>query len=182
MSWSELMLKPKGGDAAPGFDAQQALRLQWGAASPLWMMYMGAAGAGLAFWSLSRWMNLAAPEAIVQRVGSHLRLVKPEPEAPVAAPPTPEPELKAAPKPVPAPIEAEVKAPPSKPEDIKLEPVKAEPPKAAAAPKPAPVKRAPKAAAAKPVAALAQTVAAPPAHKPRATSKSTPAKRGRAKV
>ena len=48
MSWLEPAPKSKSTLTPPAFDGDQALRLQMGLASPLWLMFMGAAGAGLA--------------------------------------------------------------------------------------------------------------------------------------
>ena len=66
----------------PPFDGEKALSFGLGAASPLWLMFMGAAGAGFAAWSMSRWMKFAVPESFPSNVVK-LRLVKPEaaPEA-----------------------------------------------------------------------------------------------------
>jgi hypothetical protein len=46
-------------------DAQKAMSLPVGAASPLWLMFAGAASAGVAYWWLSRWRNATHLEAVL---------------------------------------------------------------------------------------------------------------------
>jgi hypothetical protein len=46
-------------------DAQKAFHLPIGAASPLWLMFAGAASAGVAFWWLNRWRNMTNLEAVL---------------------------------------------------------------------------------------------------------------------
>lgn len=45
-------------------DAQSALRLPLGAASPLWAAYAGATAAGLTWWWMTRWMSPTNLEAL----------------------------------------------------------------------------------------------------------------------
>ena len=112
MSWFEsVSFKNSTSDAVkPTFDA--AAMAQLGAMSPLWMLFLGASTAGMAYWGMTRWMRLATPERMVENVVK-LHLVKPA-SAPVAEPvvaaPEPVAELEAAePTPVaPKPVEIEV--------------------------------------------------------------------------
>lgn len=46
-------------------DAAKALRLPIGAASPLWLMFAGAASAGVAYWWFSRWRTVTNLEALL---------------------------------------------------------------------------------------------------------------------
>ena len=46
-------------------DAQKAMSLPVGAASPLWLMFAGAASAGVAYWWLNRWRNATHLEAVL---------------------------------------------------------------------------------------------------------------------
>jgi hypothetical protein len=83
MSWFESV-SPKSSmsdGAKPMFNPQTASMAHLGAMSPLWMMFMGASTAGMAYWGMTRWMRLATPEAITENVVK-LRLVKSSP-APV---------------------------------------------------------------------------------------------------
>jgi hypothetical protein len=57
-------------------DAQKALALPIGVASPLWLMFAGAASAGVAYWWLNRWRNVTNLEAVLAPA-----LAAPEPEA-----------------------------------------------------------------------------------------------------
>ncbi|HUO21757.1 MAG TPA: hypothetical protein VMU59_04510 [Caulobacteraceae bacterium] len=67
----------KGGSPAQAlFDGGQALRLQMGLTSPLWLLFLGAASAGAAAWSMSRWTSAVGQQALVDNV-IKLRLVKP---------------------------------------------------------------------------------------------------------
>lgn len=45
--------------------AERALRIPMGAASPLWLLYAGAAGAGMAYWWITRWTKPANLEALL---------------------------------------------------------------------------------------------------------------------
>jgi len=45
------------------FNAESALRLPLGAASPLWLAFASAAGAGVAYWWMTRWTDAANLEA-----------------------------------------------------------------------------------------------------------------------
>jgi hypothetical protein len=56
-------LKPPSGGFAFNLDTGKALTLPIGAASPLWLAFAGATGAGLAYWWISRWMRPANLEA-----------------------------------------------------------------------------------------------------------------------
>lgn len=69
-------------------DPAKTLNIQVGAASPLWGLFAGAAGAGLAYyWWLSRW-----------REATHLEALLPAPAAALPEPtPAPEPVIEAAP-------------------------------------------------------------------------------------
>ena len=79
MSWFEsASLKPAGSEAPKALSAEQAAFTQIGAMSPLWLLFVGASTAGIAYWGLTHWMRLAAPERMTSPV--RLRLVKPEPE------------------------------------------------------------------------------------------------------
>lgn len=71
----------------PTFDPEKALRVQIGAFSPLWFPIGVAAIAGLAVWSMTRWMRLATPEGVAEAEAP----VEPASFAP-AAEPAPEPE------------------------------------------------------------------------------------------
>jgi hypothetical protein len=89
-------------EAAPA-DAAKALHLQLGAASPLWLVFAGAAGVGMAYWWMSRWaqpVNLeawfgatldpASGPAPAPTEAAVAEIAKP-PEPPVAKPPVVEP-------------------------------------------------------------------------------------------
>jgi hypothetical protein len=58
-----IEMKPTSRGMAHSFDAQAAFAVPIGAASPLWLAFAGAAGAGLAYWWISRWMRPANLEA-----------------------------------------------------------------------------------------------------------------------
>jgi predicted flap endonuclease-1-like 5' DNA nuclease len=45
------------------YNAESALRLPLGAASPLWLAFASAAGAGVAYWWMTRWTDAANLEA-----------------------------------------------------------------------------------------------------------------------
>lgn len=66
---------------------EQALRLSFGAASPLWLVYGGVAMAGLAYWSLARWGQAGKPQ--LQLVAPPVRMIPP-PLRVVQAEPAPE--------------------------------------------------------------------------------------------
>ncbi len=163
MSWLEPLGDGGKSPAKALFDGQQAFRLQMGMFSPLWLLFIGAAGAGAAAWSLSRWTRLAAPEALTRNVVK-LRLVKPEPAPiPVIAPepePEPEPERVVAPAPVIAAIETAERAIEPEIETAQIMPAIAP---TLAAPDPiTPEPVAPKAKAAAPKPASVEPAAAPP--------------------
>lgn len=106
-------------------ETAKALSLPLGVVSPLWMMFAGAATAGVAYWWMTRWTRptnleakLAAPEAALEPVID----VAPEPpveaiieaEAEVAPEPVVEPVveavIEAAPEIVEAPVAAQAPA------------------------------------------------------------------------
>jgi outer membrane biosynthesis protein TonB len=62
-------------------DARKALALPIGIASPLWLMFAGAASAGVAYWWLNRWRHVTNLEAVLAPA-----LAAPEPEAVPVAP------------------------------------------------------------------------------------------------
>lgn len=62
-------------------DAQKAMSLPVGAASPLWLMFAGAASAGVAYWWLNRWRNATNLEAALAPT-----LAAPEPEPALVVP------------------------------------------------------------------------------------------------
>ena len=67
MSWFEsVSLKPVGSEPTKAFSPEQAAFTQIGAMSPLWLLFMGASTAGIAYWSMTRWMKLATPERMAQ--------------------------------------------------------------------------------------------------------------------
>ena len=109
MSWfdSVSQKKPSADWPKPSFNPEQASLAQLGAMSPLWLLFLGATSAGMAYWGMTRWMRLATPERVAGAVVK-LRLVKPEP--------TPEPvadiKVEPGPEPEPAPpVVAEAPAP-----------------------------------------------------------------------
>jgi len=58
-----------------GLDAQRALYVPVGLASPLWFVFAGAASAGVAYWWLNRWREATNLEALLAP-----RTIGPEPE------------------------------------------------------------------------------------------------------
>jgi hypothetical protein len=54
---------PKPNGFAYSIDAEKALSAPIGAVSPLWLAFAGAAGAGLAYWWMTRWMRPVNLEA-----------------------------------------------------------------------------------------------------------------------
>jgi len=56
------------GETAPGDQAQRALRLPLGAASPLWALFGAAAGTAVAWWWLTRWTRAVNVEAQLSSV------------------------------------------------------------------------------------------------------------------
>ena len=60
-----------------------------GAASPLWLMFAGAASAGVAFWWMTRWTAATHLEAAFGAVDQPLAARAPEPEAIVFEEPSP---------------------------------------------------------------------------------------------
>jgi outer membrane biosynthesis protein TonB len=67
-------------------DAQKALALPIGAASPLWLMFAGAASAGVAYWWFNRWRNVTNLEAVLAPA-----LATPQPDAALVVPEVVEP-------------------------------------------------------------------------------------------
>jgi predicted flap endonuclease-1-like 5' DNA nuclease len=78
------------------FDTESALRFPIGAASPLWLAFASAAGAGVAYWWMTRWTQYAnleafdgfAPRAAETPAPALARpaiVAEPAPEAPVEA-------------------------------------------------------------------------------------------------
>lgn len=68
-------------------DAEKAMSMPIGVASPLWAMFAGAATAGVAFWWLTRWRGVTNLEAVLttaatQPAAAPLPMVEPEPLAP----------------------------------------------------------------------------------------------------
>lgn len=63
--------------------AERALQFPVGAASPLWLMFAGAASAGMAYWWLTRWARPANLEALLG-VGKAAATAVVEATAPVA--------------------------------------------------------------------------------------------------
>jgi hypothetical protein len=51
--------------SAAAVDAELAMRMPLGAVSPLWAMYAATAGAGVAFWWMTRWMRPVNLEALM---------------------------------------------------------------------------------------------------------------------
>jgi predicted flap endonuclease-1-like 5' DNA nuclease len=71
------------------FDAQSALRLPLGAASPLWFAFASAASAGVAYWWMTRWVQHANLEAFDWSAGKAQEGSRSEPQAPaIIAEPT----------------------------------------------------------------------------------------------
>ena len=180
MSWFEsVSLKTVGAEAPKPLSPEQAAMAQVGAFSPLWMLFVGASTAGIAFWSMTRWMQLATPERLAEPV--KLRLVQPAAEpkaepAPVAELKAPEPATKA-PEPkieAPAPKAPETTAPEAKAAEpvVAAKPAPAPEPKHAKA---APVKPVAKAPAAKPAAAPTPVATAPKVEAPKPTPAKKPA-------
>jgi hypothetical protein len=94
-------------------EAGKALSLPLGVVSPLWMMFAGAATAGVAYWWMTRWTRptnleaqLAAPEPEAQPVVEASAEIAPEP----AVEPEIEALVEAAPEIVEAPVVEEAVA------------------------------------------------------------------------
>ena len=178
-------------DKKPAFGLTPAkvLNTPLGAASPLWFAFVGAAGAGVAYWWMTRWMKPFNVEALIAKA-KPLQIKKVAAE-PVAAPPV----VESAPAPVleavaedapvvdvvaeetPAPAAAVIAEPePAVVEEpVVAAPVIAETVAEAVAPAPA---APPKAKAAAKAATKAATPAASTAPKTRRTApKSGPARR-----
>lgn len=186
MSWFESVSpSSRPSDAAKPLDT--AAMVQLGALSPLWMLFLGASTAGMAYWGMTRWMRLAAPELAVGNVVK-LRLVKPQAPSPASTEPS-APSIDVAPAPVIAPEPAPIMAPEpvklaatpkpakaTKPKALKSTPPKVEPQAAPIVEKPAakrgrPPKVRPEAPAVQPEAPVSAEVAP-------AAPKATGAKRG----
>ena len=126
---------PFGGKPLLGPAAEKALRAPIGAASPLWFAYMGAAGAGVAYWWMTRWTRSFAPSATSAPPVPALMAPAPEPLAATAAEPAPVEAVLAepvppGPAPVPAVAEAASKKAPPKPPTPKTAGPKATPARA----------------------------------------------------
>ena len=94
------------------FAPDKVLKTPLGAVSPLWAAYMGAAGAGVAFWWMTRWMQPANLEALFGREAQVKTLVAvAEPVLEVAEAAEVSVEATEAP-PTEAPIEAQAEAAP----------------------------------------------------------------------
>jgi hypothetical protein len=94
------MLEPSKDPKAAMANAEKALSLPIGVASPLWLMFAGAASAGVAYWWLARWRTmtnleaqlapamgeLPSPEPVVEAVIETVveAALEPVPEAPVS--------------------------------------------------------------------------------------------------
>jgi predicted flap endonuclease-1-like 5' DNA nuclease len=99
-------------------DAQKALRLPVGVASPLWFAFAGAAVAGAAYWWSTRWMrpvNLEAlttlPETVVETVEAAAETVTEAADEVIEA--APEPVVEAVAALIPEPV-----APLAEPDDL----------------------------------------------------------------
>ncbi len=171
MSWFEsVSLKyPTAGSSLPPFPGQQRALAQLGAMSPLWMLFMGASTMGMAYWGMTRWMQLATPQKAGGTVVK-LRLVKPA--ALPAAVPAPEieqpavealkalePEIAPTPPPAPEPAAALV-------ESIAKPAAKTRPPRAAKVKAPAQTVTAEAVSAKKPVTSKAVARRKAPVRKP----------------
>jgi phage gp46-like protein len=75
------LLEPSTDTKALFVDPQKALALPIGVASPLWLMFAGAASAGVAYWWLNRWRTMTNLEAVMAPA-----LAAPEALAALAAP------------------------------------------------------------------------------------------------
>jgi hypothetical protein len=84
MAFFELTPSSKG--FAYSLDTQKAFRAPLGAASPLWLAFAGATGAGLAFWWMSRLMRPLNLDAFLFKAPA-----TPEPARQLALAPPPEP-------------------------------------------------------------------------------------------
>lgn len=98
-----------------GLDAQRALYVPLGLASPLWFVFAGAASAGVAYWWLNRWREATNLEALMAPPTA-----KPEPQVVIleAEPETVEPVVAEIAEPAPElepVVEAAVDAVPPKP-------------------------------------------------------------------
>lgn len=67
-------------ETTPAAKAARAMQMPIGAASPLWVLFAGAASAGVAYWWLTRWRNPTHLEAMAALPSAPLE----EPEAPPA--------------------------------------------------------------------------------------------------
>ena len=80
-----MALTQLGGDLSP--QPPNPFYVPLGAASPLWLMFAGAASAGVAYWWMTRWTSATHLEAAFGEVALAAPAPVPEPE-----PPEPEPE------------------------------------------------------------------------------------------
>jgi len=53
-------------DTLPSIDAEKAMHISLGAASPLWLLYAGAGATGAAFYWMSRWREATNLEAMME--------------------------------------------------------------------------------------------------------------------
>lgn len=96
----------------PAFDTEldpkDAFRLPIGAASPLWLAFGAAAGAGVAYWWMTRWIQPANLEAVTWFSSKAAEPASAEPAPMIVAQPTLETQVEAAIEPVEAAAEAVV--------------------------------------------------------------------------
>jgi predicted flap endonuclease-1-like 5' DNA nuclease len=134
MAWSDFP-----GAAVVEARAERAWRLPMGAVSPLWAMFGAAAGAGVAYWWLTRWTQAVNVEALAGLITSPRRLPQrieilaepiaaTEPEIAAIAEIVPEPEATSVEAAYAEPASPEaVPAEPAAPEAMSAEPVAAAP-------------------------------------------------------
>ncbi len=78
------------------FDPKSAIYVPLGAASPFWLLYAGAATAGVAYWWLSRWREATNLEALFAKTSADLDLASAPAVASEAEAPAVEPEPESA--------------------------------------------------------------------------------------
>lgn len=74
-----MALTQLGGDLSP--QPPNPFYVPLGAASPLWLMFAGAASAGVAYWWMTRWTSATHLEAAFGEVALAAPASAPEPEA-----------------------------------------------------------------------------------------------------
>lgn len=94
------------GAAAMGENAERALRLPIGVASPLWGLFGAAATTGMAYWWMTAWTRAVNVEALAGLVPAPPKLAIAAPPVEIIAEPAPEPAAEAVAEPEPA-VEAE---------------------------------------------------------------------------